>query len=140
MIRLFNKQNIRWALLVGAYVASELLLFLSYRGHDARFHWFTHFFVGASVALIIMSIITWRARRAVRLPLLWIFLAHLFAVFPDLLFSRFNIAHATNRSDFFLLHIHSHFIPGRNITWYLIFITTLGLYLSVINERTARHE
>lgn len=139
MTGLFKQQNIRWSLLVGAYIAFELL-FLSYRGYDARFHWFTHFFVGASVALIIMSTITWRTRRAVRLPLLWLLSAHLFAMFPDVLFSRLNIAHATNWSDFFLLHIHSHFIPGRNITWYLIFITTLGLYLWVINERTARHE
>lgn len=139
MIGLLKAQYIRWALSVGAYVASEYLLFLSYRGHDARFHWFTHFFVGASVALIVMSIITWRVRRVIRLPLLWIFLAHVFAILPDLLFSILKIAHNLSWSDLFLLHIHSHFIPGRNITWYLIFVLSLGLYLWVINKRTAEH-
>ncbi|MGH9183195.1 MAG: hypothetical protein ACRDZ9_05195 [Acidimicrobiales bacterium] len=35
-------------------LAVEVGLFLSYRGHDARFHWFTHLFVGAAVALVAM--------------------------------------------------------------------------------------
>lgn len=140
MIGLFKKQNIRWPVLMVPYVAFELLLFLSYRGYDARFHWFTHFFVGTSVALIIMSIITWRTHSAIRLPLLWIFLAHVFAMFPDLLFSILNIAHSLSWSDFFLLHIHSHFIPGRNITWYFIFALSLGLYLWVISKRTVARE
>jgi len=140
MIGLFKLQNIRWALFVIAYVTAELLLFSSYRGHDARFHWFTHFFLGVSVALIIMSIITWRTRKAVKLPLLWLLLAHLLAMFPDILFSVFNIAHSTNWTDFFLLHIQSHFIPGRNITWYFIFIISLGLYLWVINKRAVDHQ
>lgn len=140
MIEVPKKLNLRQALLVAAFIAVELLLLLTYRGHDARFHWFTHFFVGASAALIIMSIITWRTGKAARLPLLWILLAHLFAMFPDILFSAFNIAHDTSWTDFFLLHIRAHFIPGRNITWYLIFITSLGLYLRIIEKLAAKHD
>ncbi len=38
-------------------VLAEVGLYASYRGHDARFHWFTHFFVGASAALVVMAVV-----------------------------------------------------------------------------------
>ncbi len=115
------------------YTAAEVLLFISYRNHDARFHWFTHFFVGAIVALLIMSVIAWLTKRPIRLPLLWPLLAHLFAMFPDFLFSFKFIAHE-RWMDLFLFHISSHFVPGRNITWYVLFISTVGLYLWIYSR------
>ena len=36
-------------------VLAEVALYASYRDHDARFHWFTHFFVGTSVAILVMA-------------------------------------------------------------------------------------
>jgi hypothetical protein len=92
----------------------EVALYLSYRHHDARFHWFTHFFVGASAALLVMAAVAARMRRAVPYPLVWPIVGHLGAMFPDFLF-RFGIAHA-RWMDVFLGHVSSHFIPGRNLT------------------------
>jgi hypothetical protein len=49
------------------------------RALDARFHWFLHFLVGASAALLLMALIAWRRRAAAPFPLLWILAGHLFA-------------------------------------------------------------
>ncbi|WP_219418101.1 hypothetical protein [Pseudonocardia nigra] len=116
-----------WCLLA---VLVEIALYLSYRGHDARFHYATHLFVGASTALVIMSVVAWRRGRAVPYPLVWPVLGHLFAMFPDVLFSA-GIAHY-RWMDVFLGHISTHFVPGRNLTWALVFLGTLGAYLVVI--------
>jgi len=118
-----------WCLLA---VAVEIALFLSYRGHDSRFHWFTHFFVGASAALLIMAVVAWRQRRPVRYPLIWPILGHLIAMFPDILFAQ-GIAHQ-RWMDVFLGHLSTHFMPGRNLTWYLVFLATLGFYLAVLGR------
>jgi hypothetical protein len=111
-------------------VAVEVALFLSYRGHDAKFHWFTHFFVGASVALLLMAAVTLRTRRAVPLPLVWPLAGHLFAMFPDLLFNA-GVAHE-RWMDVFLGHISTHFVPGRNLTWYVVFLACLAAYLAAV--------
>lgn len=114
-----------------AAILIEVALFVSYRGHDARFHWFTHFFVGASVALVVMAFLARRWRRPVPYPLIWPLVAHLVAMFPDLLFVV-GEAHA-RWMDIFLGHISSHFVPGRNVTWYAVFLAALGLYLVELN-------
>jgi hypothetical protein len=69
-----------------AAVAVEIGLYASYRGHDARFHWFTHFFVGASAALLVMAVVAAVRRRPVPLPLVWVLVGHLVAMAPDLAF------------------------------------------------------
>lgn len=120
-----------WCLLA---IVVEIGLYLSYRGHDARFHYATHLFVGASTALVIMSLIAWRRRRPVPYPLVWPVLGHLFAMFPDFLFSA-GIAHY-RWMDVFLGHISTHFIPGRNLTWAVVFLGALGVYLAVIARVT----
>lgn len=112
----------------------EVALYLSYRHHDARFHWFTHFLVGASAALLVMAAVAARMRRAVPYPLVWPIVGHLVAMFPDFLF-RLGIAHA-RWMDVFLGHVSSHFIPGRNLTWYLVFLASLAVYLTVLERRT----
>ena len=109
---------------------AEVGLYASYRGHDARFHWFTHFFVGASVALVAMAAVAARIRRPVPLPLVWPFLAHVVAMFPDFLFTA-GIAHE-RWMDVFLGHINTHFVPGRNLTWFAVFLAALAAYLAVL--------
>lgn len=123
-----------WCLLA---VAVEIGLYFSYRFHDARFHWFTHFFVGSSAALVVMSVIAWRHRRPVPYPLIWPVTGHLVAMFPDFLFTA-GIAHYW-WMDAFLGHISTHFVPGRNLTWYLVFLTALGLYLLVASRASTRN-
>ena len=119
--------GLRQSVLTLFAVLAEIGLYHSYRGHDARFHWFTHFFVGATVVLLIGALYTWRTGRPVRLPLLWILGAHAFAMFPDFLFQA-GVAHH-RWMDLFLGHISTHFVPGRNLTWFLITATALGVYL-----------
>ena len=113
-------------------LAVEVALYLSYRGHDARFHWFTHFFVGASTALVVMAAVTVRTGRPAAYPLAWPLLGHLFAMTPDLLFTA-GIAHQ-RWMDVFLGHITSHFVPGRNLTWYAVFLAALALYLAAVDR------
>ncbi len=124
-----------WCLLA---VVVEIGLYLSYRGHDARFHWFTHFFVGSAVALLVMSAVALRTHRPVPMPLVWPLLGHLYAMFPDFLFSGSHIAHE-RWMDVFFGHVSSHFVPGRNLTWYVVFLAAVALYL-VILDRVRRQE
>jgi hypothetical protein len=111
------------------FVAVEVLLYLSYRHHDARFHWFLHFFVGTSAALIAMAVLTYWSARPVRLPLLWLLTGHIIAMLPDVLWNLQLLPHQP-WMDVFLLHISAHFIPGRNWTWYTLFLVCLAVYLS----------
>jgi len=114
-------------------VLAEIALYISYRDHDARFHWFTHFFVGASAALILMAVVVARTRRPVPLPLVWPLLGHLFAMFPDFMFTA-GVAHQ-RWMDIFLGHISTHFVAGRNLTWYAVFLASLAVYLGVLDRR-----
>ncbi len=116
-------------------VLAEVALYGSYREHDARFHWFTHFFVGTSMALLIMAAVAARIRRPVRLPLVWPFLGHVVAMFPDFLFTA-GIAHQL-WMDLFLGHISTHFVPGRNLTWFTVFLFALATYLAVLARRAS---
>ncbi len=110
----------------------EVVLYSAYRGHDAGFHWFTHFFVGASTALLLMSAVAVVTRRPVAAPLVWPLVAHLVAMFPDFLFNAGLVHYGW--MDVFLGHISTHFVPGRNLTWYLVFLAALGLYLGVVDR------
>ena len=113
-------------------VVVEVGLYASYRGHDARFHWFTHFFVGASAALLVMAVVAAASGRPVALPLVWVLVGHLVAMAPDLAF----VAGQAHRRwmDVFLGHISTHFVPGRNWTWYAIFLVSLAAYLSILDH------
>lgn len=115
-----------WAVVV------EGLLYFFYRDHDARFHWLTHFFVGASTALVLMALYVLRTGRPVHLPLVWIAAGHLLAMAPDFAFA-FGIAHEA-WMDVFLGHISSHYIPGRNVTWLGVFAVSLGAYLLALRR------
>lgn len=60
--------------------------------------------------------------------MLWIFVGHVIAMFPDILWNRLVATHEP-WMDIFLGHISVHFIPGRNWTWYAIFLISLAFYL-----------
>lgn len=111
------------------FVTVEIVLFLSYQHDDARFHWFLHFFVGTSIALIGMTLAMIWTTRPILFPMLWLLTGHVIAMFPDIIWSFQLLPHQA-WMDLFFLHISSHFIPGRNWTWYLIFLLCLALYLS----------
>ncbi len=125
-------RRLRQCLWCLATVLAEVGLYLSYRGHDARFHWFTHFFVGATAALVVMTIWAWRRQRPVPCPLVWPLLAHLFAMSPDLLFAA-GVAHQ-RWMEVFLFHISTHFVWGRNLTWYALFLAALAGYLTALDR------
>ena len=116
-------------------VAVEVALYLSYRGHDARFHWFTHLLVGAATALTVMAVAAKVRRTAVARPLLWPLIGHLYAMAPDLLFAG-GAAHE-RWMDVFLGHVTVHFVPGRNWTWLAVFLIALAAYLSVVDRLRA---
>lgn len=59
---------------------------------------------------------TSRTGRPVRVPLLWLLAAHTSTMFPDFLFHA-GVAHY-RWMDLFLGHISTHFVPGRNVTWF----------------------
>jgi hypothetical protein len=118
-----------WVLLM----VVELGLYFSYRAHSARFHWATHFLVGGAFALAGMAWWSWFRRRPARWPAFWILSAHLYAMFPDFLFEA---GHAHQWwMEIFLLHIRSHFVPGRNVCWIVVFLMTLAGYLAVLDRR-----
>ena len=113
-------------------VAVEVALYLQYRAKDARFHWLTHFLVGGAAALLLMTLWVAAKGRPARFPLLWIVAAHLFAMFPDFLFEGGHIHQPW--MDLFLWHIGSHFVPGRNVTWFAVFLAVLALHLVVLDQ------
>jgi len=122
----------RWWLGAAVTVAVEVELYASYQAHEARFHWFTHFFVGGAAVLLIMAVVVVLRCRPVPLPGLWVALGHLIAMFPDFLFPA-GIAHR-HWMDVFLGHLSTHFMPGRNLTWYLVFLAALAGYLAVVMQ------
>jgi hypothetical protein len=127
------KAPVVWQLVL--FATAEVLLYLSYQHHDTRFHWFLHFFVGTSAAFGVMTLITYWSNRTVLFPFLWLLVGHVIAMFPDILWSAELLPHQA-WMDIFVLHISSHFIPGRNWTWYVIFLLCLALYLYVRQKVT----
>lgn len=130
-------RGLRFCIACVVAIFVEVLLYLSYRAHDARFHWLTHFLVGASAAFLVMAVWSWIARRPARLPVVWLLLAHLYAMVPDLLFGA-GVPHYS-WMEVFLGHIASHSVPGRNATWLVVFAAALATYLFVLDLRVRSH-
>ena len=42
--------------------------------------------------------------------------------------------------DVFLGHISTHFVPGRNLTWFAVFLLLLSVYLAVVARYSAAEE
>lgn len=122
-----GRRNLVRLVELGFVVVVEILLYRRFQQGDGTFHYFTHFFAGASLALVLMTLAAHRWRRPVRLPLLAVLAGHLFAMAPDILYLE-SIAH-TRWMDVFVAHNTSHFLPGRNIGWYVVFLAAMTLYL-----------
>ncbi len=77
----------RLAMQLVGLVAAEVALFASYRGHEAGFHWATHFLVALTAAAVFNLV--WLLVRRAPAPgqIVSVVAAHLFAMFPDFLFS-----------------------------------------------------
>jgi len=112
-------------------VPTEAALFASYRGHEADFHWATHFLVGLAVAALFQS--AWLALKGSpgRGLLASILVAHLVAMAPDLLSSA-GIPHA-GWMNIFLGHIWVHYLPGGDSTWLIIALAASGAYAGLLS-------
>ena len=126
-----------WGRVAGtaAALGAEVVLYWFYVNGDGAFHWFTHFFAGTSAALVVMTILVMTRHCPVRLPLLWLIAGHVVAMGPDVLFVH-EMAHR-RWMDVFIAHNVSHFIPGRNVTWYAIFLACLATYLWAIHTTSS---
>jgi len=116
----------------------EVALYASYQGEDASFHWFTHLLVGMAAALVVMTLVAKGTRRPVPAPFVWVLAGHLVAMAPDFAFLE-GVAHG-RWMDLFLGHVSSHYIEGRNWTWYAVFLAALGAYLLVVHSLRASEE
>lgn len=107
-------------------VATEAALFRTYRANDARFHWYVHFLAAGQVTLHALA---WRRRRGLTVPDAagTVIAVHLLAAVPDVLFMG-GVAHR-RWMDVFVGHVSSHRMPGRNTTWYVLFLLALADYL-----------
>ncbi len=111
-----------------AAVGVEVLLYERYGAHEASFHWFTHLYVGGAAALLVLSGLTLLRRRQAPYPAVWVVLGHIVAMVPDLLFTLRDMAHRP-WMDIFLGHLSTHFVPGRNATWFTVFALSVGAYV-----------
>lgn len=115
-------------------VVAEVWFLGKYAAEAASWHWYIHFFAGATVVLVVMTWWSWRHRRAVPLPLEWVLLAHFFAAAPDLVIPE-NIPHKPWQ-EVFVGHLASHYLPGRGLSWLVVFAAALAGYLLTLARRT----
>lgn len=112
-------------------VVAEVVLFTSYQGHDAGFHWSTHFLV----ALIAWSLLNlgWLAVKAApaRGQLVTLLALHVYAVIPDLLFFARVDPHE-DWMDVFLGHLSVHYIPGGDETWLALALGASAAYAGAL--------
>lgn len=114
------------AVQTAALAVTQVVIYRTYTGHDAAFHWSTHFLVAVIVTTLWhTTYLRWRGRPA---PGQVLTLAgfHVIAMAPDLAF-RAGVAHA-RWMDVFLGHISSHYIPGGDRTWLLLAVLAVLAY------------
>lgn len=119
-------------------VTAEIWLFASYRGHDAGFHWATHFLVGLTAAALFN--LSWLIFTNTPAPgqFLSILIAHLVAMFPDFLFGA-GVPHY-QWMDIFLAHNAAHEIPGEDRGWLAIGLVAFGAYTVALARWLAAQE
>ena len=124
---------------VGVGIAAPIVLevwFLGkYAAQAASWHWYVHFVAGATLALVLMTRWSWHHRRAVPFPLVWLVLAHFYAAAPDLVIPE-NVPHKPWQ-EVFVGHLASHYLPGRGLSWLVVFAVALAGYLLALNRRMA---
>lgn len=107
-------------------VTAEVVLYRTYTGHDASFHWSTHFLV-AVIASVAWNATYLRTRgRPAPAQVFSVLGFHLVAMAPDLLF-RAGVPHY-RWMDVFLGHISSHYVPGGDRTWLVLACTAVLAY------------
>ena len=112
-------------------VLAEIGLYASYAGHDARFHWATHFLVAlAYTSLLLLARLAVTGAPGPRYLLLTLLGFHLYAMAPDLVF-RGGIPHYP-WMNVFLGHVAVHYLPGGDISWLLIALTCAGTYVAAL--------
>lgn len=112
-------------------LVAEVLLFTSYRGHDAGFHWSTHFLVGLAAAALWNLGWLFVAAVPARAQVLSVLAFHLFAMFPDLLF-RGGIPH-DGWMNLFFGHVAVRYVPGGDDTWLVLALAVSGLYAAALS-------
>lgn len=118
----------RAVIAAAAAIGVEVLLFERYGAHEASFHWFTHLYVGGAAALLVLSGLTLLRRRESPYPAVWVVVGHVAALVPDLLYTLRDMAHRP-WMDIFLGHLSTHFVPGRNATWFAVFTLAVAAYV-----------
>lgn len=111
-------------------VAAEIVLFRSYRIHEAGFHWATHFLVALAAAALVQAAWLLVTSTPARGQLAAILALHLYAMAPDLLF-QLGVPHE-RWMDLFLAHVSAHAIPGGDETWLVIALAASGLYAALL--------
>lgn len=114
-------------------VGAEVLLYISYSGHQAAFHWATHFLVGLTAAASVNLACLALKGAPARGQLLSVLGLHLYAMAPDLLFSGANVPH-DGWMDLFLGHISAHYVPGGVRTWLIVALLSSGVYAWVLSR------
>lgn len=112
-------------------VVAEVLLFASYGAHDAQFHWATHFLVGLAFAswwCLVRLLLS--GAPGPRFLLMTVLGFHLYAMLPDLLF-RGGVPHY-RWMDVFLGHVAAHYVPGRDLTWFVVAALSSGLFVAAL--------
>lgn len=113
-------------------VVAEVLLFRAYAHEQAASHWATHFLVALTATAVVHAAVLVLKGAPARGQLLWVLGLHLYAMFPDLLFSVGHIPH-DGWMDVFLAHISSHDLPGGVKGWLLIALLASGAYAMLLS-------
>ena len=120
-------------------VVAELGLYVSYAGHDARFHWATHFLVALLLSAVWQAVHLLVAARPARGQLLTILGFHLWAMWPDLTF-RAGVPHYRWMDWVALGHVHVHYLPGGDTSWLVLSLAAVGGYVALLTGwLRARH-
>ena len=131
-----------WSLVtqVAVLAVAEVLLFLSYSGHDSRFHWAAHFLVALIATTAWLSVYLLVAARPAPLQVGTVLVFHLVAMFPDLLFFV-GVPHYP-WMDVFFAHVAVHYLPGGDTTWLALALVVVAAYTWLVTRwlRARHHE
>lgn len=127
--RPLRPRTLAWQLAV--LLAVEAVLFQRYDAEQARFHWSTHFLNAlAFTSLVLLARLWVTGRPGPRYVLLTLLAFHIYAIVPDLLFSK-GSAHS-QWQNVFLGHIAQHYLPGGAVSWLAIALVLSGTYVAAV--------